>query len=61
MTADTCPSMYDCWLGYQPLDPGALTKPDRDMLSRVAAAGASPVLRTAQQELVRGLAALTGQ
>ena len=33
---------------------------ERDLLSRVAVAGVSPVLRTAQEELVRGLAALTG-
>src|SRR5215472_4506632 len=53
-------SMYDCWLGYPPLDPGDLTGDERGLLSRFAAAGASPVLRTAREELVRGLSALTG-
>jgi alpha-glucuronidase len=52
--------MYDCWLGYRPLAAVALTADERDLLSRVAAAGVSPVLRTAREELVRGLAALTG-
>jgi alpha-glucuronidase len=61
MTADSRPSMYDCWLGYRPLDPDSLSAQDRDLLSRVAAPGASPVLRTAQQELAGGLAALTGR
>jgi alpha-glucuronidase len=61
MTADAShPSMYDCWLGYRPLAAAALTADERDLLSRVAAAGVSPVLRTAREELVRGLAALTG-
>jgi alpha-glucuronidase len=61
MTADTgVPNMYDCWLGYRPLGAGALTADERDLLSRVAVAGASPVLRTAREELVRGLTALTG-
>ena len=61
MTADAShPSMYDCWLGYRPLAAVALTADERDLLSRVAAAGVSPVLRTAREELVRGLAALTG-
>jgi alpha-glucuronidase len=60
MTADAShPSMYDCWLGYRPLAAAALTADERDLLSRVAA-GVSPVLRTAREELVRGLAALTG-
>lgn len=53
-------SMYDCWLGYPPLGTGALTVDERDLLSRFAATGASPVLRTAREELVRGLSALTG-
>lgn len=53
-------SMYDCWLGYPPLGADALTADERDLLSRFAAAGASPVLRTAREELVRGLSALTG-
>ena len=61
MTADTSfPSMYDCWLGGRPLGADALTADERDLLSRVAVAGVSPVLRTAREELVRGLAALTG-
>jgi alpha-glucuronidase len=61
MTADAShPSMYDCWLGYRPLAAVPLTADERDLLSRVAAAGVSPVLRTAREELVRGLAALTG-
>jgi alpha-glucuronidase len=61
MTADAShPSMYDCWLGYRPLAAVARTADERDLLSRVAAAGVSPVLRTAREELVRGLAALTG-
>src|SRR5579863_2753980 len=54
------PGMYDCWLGYPPLGADALTVDERDLLSRFAAAGASPVLRTAREELVRGLSALTG-
>ena len=54
------PSMYDCWLGYPPLGPDALGLDERDLLSRIAATGASAVLRTAQEELVRGLSALTG-
>jgi alpha-glucuronidase len=52
-------SMYDCWLGY----PTAAAEPageDREILSHVAVSGASPVLRTALDELLRGLAALTG-
>ena len=53
-------SMYDCWLGYPPLGADALTADERDLLSRFAATGASPVLRTAREELVRGLSALTG-
>jgi alpha-glucuronidase len=61
VTTDTShPSMYDCWLGYRPLAPDALSAQERDLLSRVAVVGVSPVLRTAQEELVRGLAALTG-
>ena len=53
-------SMYDCWLGYPPLGADALTAGERDLLSRFAAVGASPPLRTAREELVRGLSALTG-
>jgi alpha-glucuronidase len=52
-------SMYDCWLGYRTA--GAVpAREDRDVLSRVAMSGASPVLRTALEELTGGLAALTG-
>ncbi|MGH3208033.1 MAG: alpha-glucuronidase family glycosyl hydrolase [Trebonia sp.] len=54
------PDMYDCWLGYRPLAPDMLTADERDVLSRVAVTGASAVLRTAREELVRGLTALTG-
>lgn len=54
-------SMYDCWLGYPPLGADALTAGERDLLSRFAAAGASPALRTAREELIRGLSALTGR
>ncbi len=54
------PGMYDCWLGYPPLGADALTVDERDLLSRFAATGASPVLRTAREELVRGLSALIG-
>ncbi|MBO0836197.1 MAG: alpha-glucuronidase [Actinobacteria bacterium] len=50
-------SMYDCWLGY-PANP-TFSVESRDMLSRVAVTGASVLLRTARDELVRGLAALT--
>jgi alpha-glucuronidase len=53
-------TMYDCWLGYQAASPEALAPETRDVLSRVAAGGASAVLRTALNELVRGLSALTG-
>jgi alpha-glucuronidase len=52
-------SMYDCWLGYRTAGAGPAEE-DRDILSRVAMSGASPVLRTALEELIRGLAALTG-
>jgi alpha-glucuronidase len=61
MTADTRqPSMYDCWLGYPQLASDALTADERDLLSRIALDGVSPVLRTAAEELTRGLAGLTG-
>ena len=61
MTADPSqPGMYDCWLGYRSLEPDALAADDRDLLARVAVTGVSPVLRTAREELVRGLASLTG-
>ncbi len=60
MTADLRhQSMYDCWLGYQPLGP-EVQADERDLLSRVAVSGVSAVLATAREELVRGLAALTG-
>ena len=52
-------SMYDCWLGYRTGEAGPAGE-DRDILSRVALSGASAVLRTALEELIRGLAALTG-
>jgi alpha-glucuronidase len=53
--------MYDCWLGYhQPTTAVFGAAGSRDVLSRVAANGASVVLGTALAELVRGLAALTG-
>jgi len=61
MAADTSfTSMYDCWLGGGALGADALTADERGLLSRVAVAGVSPVLRTAREELVRGLTALTG-
>lgn len=59
-TGTSRPDMYDCWLGYRALRPGALTADDRDVLSRVAVTGVSAVLRTARAELIRGLSALTG-
>ena len=54
------PNMYDCWLGYRPLGPEALAADERNLLSRIAVVGVSAVLHTAREELLRGLAALTG-
>ncbi len=51
--------MYDCWLGYR-MGVTLITAQDREILSRVAVSGTSAVLRTAMEELVRGLSALTG-
>lgn len=51
--------MYDCWLGYQ-MTGRDLSAEAAELLSRVAVTGASAVLRTALDELVHGLSALTG-
>ncbi len=52
-------NMYDCWLGYRPT--GAETGAEcPDVLTRAAVSGASPLLRTALAELLRGLSGLTG-
>ena len=56
-TADA--SMYSCWLGYHPAGTAAIADA-RDILSRVAVSGASALLDTARDELILGLAALTG-
>jgi alpha-glucuronidase len=54
-------SMYDCWLGYHQRAAAVAGADGRlNVLSRVAASGATAVLSTAAEELIRGLAALTG-
>jgi alpha-glucuronidase len=52
--------MYDCWLGYRPASLETLAADTKDVLSRVAVSGASAAGRTALDELVRGLSAMTG-
>ena len=52
---------YDAWLRYSPIDDAAVKARYDSLPATVVALGASPVIRAAQEELIRGVRGMLGR
>lgn len=51
---------YQCWLGYNKIQEQELLKYYRDLLRTIVITGDTPVIKSAREELIKGIEGLTG-